>query len=121
MRPSTPKAPTVLLPSPPLRLLPGKAIQFPNRFISHYGPAPFTARRDEPPQVVFRSVLEALPTAWQFPADTTARIEYFGRTHALPDFIDTPWRLRSPISIWRTSVGPIEVHYKQHKPDAWGG
>ena len=41
-----------------------------------------------------------------------------GRTHALPDFIDTPWRLRSPISVWRTSVGAIEVHYKQEKPTA---
>ena len=79
------------------------------------------ARRQEPPQVVFRWVLEALPPAWQYPEDTTARIEYFGRTHALPDFIDTPWRLRSPISIWRTSVGAIEVHYKQAKAMAWEG
>jgi hypothetical protein len=79
------------------------------------------SRREEPPQVVFRWVLDAIPPAWQFPADTTARIEYFGRTHALPDFIDTPWRLRSPISIWRTSVGAIEVHYKQEKATAWEG
>lgn len=86
-----------------------------------YRVASALSRREEPPQVVFRRVLEALPPAWQFPDDTTARIEYFGRTHALPDFVDTSWRLRSPISIWRTSVGSIEVHYKQHKPDAWEG
>jgi hypothetical protein len=79
------------------------------------------SRRDEPPQVVFRWVLDAIPPAWQFPQDTTARIEYLGRTHALPDFVDTPWRLRSPISVWRTSVGAIEVHYKQEKPTAWEG
>ena len=79
------------------------------------------SRRDEPPQVVFRWVLDAIPPAWQYPADTTARIEYLGRTHALPDFIDTPWRLRSPISVWRTSVGAIEVHYKKEKPTAWEG
>jgi hypothetical protein len=79
------------------------------------------SRRDEPPQVVFRWVLDAIPPAWQYPADTTARIEYLGRTHALPDFIDTPWRLRSQISVWRTSVGAIEVHYKQEKPTAWEG
>jgi len=79
------------------------------------------SRRDEPPQVVFRLVLEAIPPAWQYPADTTARIEYLGRTHALPDFVDTPWRLRSPISIWRTSVGAIEVHYRQKKPTFWEG
>src|SRR5215467_10500053 len=86
-----------------------------------YRVASALSRREEPPQVVFRWVLEAIPPAWQFPEDTTARIEYFGRTHALSDFVDTPWRLRSPISIWRTSVGAIEVHYKQHKPDAWEG
>ena len=43
MRPSTPEAPAALLPSPPLRLLPGGAIQFPGGFISRCGPAPFTA------------------------------------------------------------------------------
>src|SRR5215472_5764720 len=77
--------------------------------------------REEPPQAIFRRVLEAIPPAWQYPEDTTARIEYFGRTHALPDFIDTPWRLRSPISIWRTSVGAIEVHYKHERAIAWEG
>jgi hypothetical protein len=79
------------------------------------------SRRDEPPQVVFRWVLDAIPPAWQYPEDTTARIEYLGRTHALPDFADTPWRLRSPISVWRTSVGAIEVHYKKKKATAWEG
>jgi hypothetical protein len=79
------------------------------------------SRRDEPPQVVFRWVLDAIPPAWQYPEDTTARIEYLGRTHALPDFTDTPWRLRSPISVWRTAVGAIEVHYKKEKSTAWEG
>src|SRR5215469_14844717 len=86
-----------------------------------YSVASALSRREEPPQTVFRWVLDAIPPAWQYPADSTARIEYFGRTHALPDFVDTPWRLRSPISIWRTSVGAIEVHYKQEKPIAWEG
>lgn len=79
------------------------------------------SRREEPPQVVFHWVLNALPAAWQYPEDATSRIEYFGRTHALPDFVDTPWRMRSPISIWRTQVGVIEVHYKTEKPTAWEG
>jgi len=79
------------------------------------------SRRDEPPQAVFRWVLDAIPPAWQYPEETTARIEYLGRTHALPDFVDTPWRLRSPISVWRTPLGAIEVHYKQEKPPIWEG
>jgi Polymerase beta, Nucleotidyltransferase len=79
------------------------------------------SRREEPPQVVFDWILDAIPAAWQHPEDATARIEYFGRTHARADYVDTPWRMRSPISIWRTQVGAIEVHYKNSKPTAWEG
>jgi Nucleotidyltransferase domain len=86
-----------------------------------YNVASALSRREEPPQTVFRWVLDAIPPAWQYPEDTTARIEYFGRTHAQPDFVDTPWRLRSSISIWRTLVGAVEVHYKCPKPTAWEG
>src|SRR6266704_6097340 len=43
MRPSTPEAPAALLPPPPLRLLPGGAIQFPGEPFSRCGPVPFTA------------------------------------------------------------------------------
>ena len=77
------------------------------------------SRREEPPQVVFNWILNAIPPAWQYPEDATACIEYFGRTHALADFVDTPWRMRSTISIWRTQVGVIEVHYKTPKPTSW--
>jgi hypothetical protein len=86
-----------------------------------YSVASALSRREEAPQTIFQLVLRALPPAWQFPEETTARIEYFGRTHALADFVDTPHRLRSSISIWRTLVGAIEVHYKVPKPDAWEG
>lgn len=86
-----------------------------------YNVASALSRREEPPQTVFRWVLDAIPPAWQYPEETTARIEYFGRTHARPDFVDTPWRLRSPISIWRTLVGAVEVHYKCPKPTEWEG
>ena len=40
-RPSTPEAPAASLPPPPLRLLPGGAIQFPGGSSSRCGPAPF--------------------------------------------------------------------------------
>lgn len=79
------------------------------------------SRRNEPLQQVFHRVLDALPPAWQYPEDATARIEYFGRTHARPDFEDTPWRQRATISIWRTVVGAVEVHYRHAKPVQWEG
>jgi hypothetical protein len=79
------------------------------------------SRREESPPVVFNWILDAIPPAWQYPEDTTARIEYFGRSYARDDFVDTAWRMRSPISIWRTQVGYIEVHYKVEKTTAWEG
>jgi hypothetical protein len=86
-----------------------------------YKVAAALSRREQPPPQVFQWVLDAIPPAWQFPEDTTARIEYFGRTHARADFLETPHRLRSAISIWRTPVGAIEVCYRTVKPDAWEG
>lgn len=86
-----------------------------------YEVATALADREELPQVVFRRVLDALPPAWQYPEDTTARIEYFGRTHARADFVETPWRQRSPIAIWRTPVGALEVLYKHAHAAAWEG
>jgi len=32
------------------------------------------SRREEAPQVVFQWVLDAIPAAWQYPEDTTARV-----------------------------------------------
>ena len=86
-----------------------------------YKVAAALSRREQSPPQVFQWVLDAIPPAWQFPEDTTARIEYFGRTHARSDFVETPHRMRSPISIWRTRVGAIEVCYTSTKPDAWEG
>src|SRR5207249_3624985 len=60
MRPSTPEAPAALLPPPPLRLLPGGAIQFPGGFISRCGPAPFHGAPQTPgyaSDVVHASIL----------------------------------------------------------------
>jgi hypothetical protein len=79
------------------------------------------AMREEPPHAVFDRVLAAIPDGWQFPEETTARIEYFGRTHAAPHFVETPWRQHSPISMWRTPVGSIEVIYRSEKAPAWEG
>ena len=44
MRPSTPEAPTALLPPPPLRLLPGGAIQFPGGFFLPLWTSAFSRR-----------------------------------------------------------------------------
>jgi hypothetical protein len=78
------------------------------------------SRREELPTVVFNWVREAIPPAWRYPEDPTGRIEYFAVRTRLA-ILDTPWRMHSPISIWCTQVGAIEVHFKREKPIAWEG
>jgi hypothetical protein len=79
------------------------------------------AKRSEPPQAVFAAVLDAIPPAWQHPEVTTARIEYLGRSHARPDFVETPWRQRSPILVFRTPIGALEVLYVREQAPAFEG
>ena len=72
-RPSTPEAPTALLPPPPLRLLPGGTNQLPGGTFTRSGPALFTAHSKLPlgprplvPQSISpRSVAGSAPSRFQ--------------------------------------------------------
>ncbi len=79
------------------------------------------SHREDPPHVVFEAVLAAIPAGLQFPEDATCRIEYFGRTYARDDFVATPWRMRSQVSVVHVPVGAIEVVYRREHPPAFEG
>lgn len=65
--------------------------------------------RSHVPPTVFRGVLEAIPSGWQRPATTAARIEYLGRHYLGPGFSDRGARLRAAIRTWERAVGSIAV------------
>jgi hypothetical protein len=64
---------------------------------------------------------------WQAPSTSGKQVELRlpPAPEAAPSPCDDapvlPWRMRSPISIWRTQVGVVEVHYKCQRPIAWEG
>jgi len=64
--------------------------------------------RTNPPHVVFRQVIEAIPDGWQRPETTRGTIEYFGRLYG----IDEPGRgarQSADIRIWNKVVGRVAV------------
>ena len=84
------------------------------------------AERSLPLPETFARVLAALARAWQFPDDTTARVQYFGRTYASHGYLETSAaaayaRLAAPICLWQTPVGLVEVLYASAHPDGFEG
>lgn len=70
------------------------------------------------PGEVFHRVLGAIPTGWQRPGQTGARIEYLGRRYVGPTFSDRGALLVEPVRLWDTPVGDVTV---SDASDAPGG
>ncbi len=65
----------------------------------------------------FMNLLELIPTAWQYPEITMARINFREDVFTTPDFVLTDWKLSSEIVIEGEKVGQIEVYYREKMPE----
>ncbi|KDE56281.1 PAS domain S-box protein [Methanoculleus sp. MH98A] len=65
---------------------------------------------------IFREVVLALPSGWQYPEDTVARIRVRGRDYRTEGFRETPWRQVSPIVAHGERVGTVDVCYLRERP-----
>lgn len=70
---------------------------------------------------LLQQVAQMLPQGWQYPEVCKGRIVFSGKQYTSPDFFDTPWHLKVPISINDQVVGSIEVIYTEVKPIAYEG
>jgi signal transduction histidine kinase len=67
---------------------------------------------------VLRRVVELLPSGWQYPEITSARILLDGHYFATPGFEETPYRQRSEIAVNGACRGAVEVVYGQEMPES---
>ncbi|UYU18505.1 PAS domain-containing protein [Methanoculleus submarinus] len=75
-------------------------------------------RRSEPSlNEVFREVVRVLPSGWEYPEDTVARITVHGHRFATERFAETPWRQVSPVVVRGETVGMVEVCYLHERPE----
>ncbi len=60
--------------------------------------------------------LNLLPSAWQYPSITCARIIIDDQDYKTSNFKETKWRQQSDIVILERNIGTIEVYYLEEKP-----
>ncbi len=73
---------------------------------------------DRPLDELFRSIVEVLPSGWQYPSDCQARILFEGKAVSSPDFHATPWLQKADIVVQGDVTGSIEVSYLLEMPRA---
>jgi PAS domain S-box-containing protein len=66
-------------------------------------------------EILKKAILQ-IPSAWQYPDITCARIKYEGRTFETPNFEETEWRQSADLDVFGGKVGSIEVSYLQEMP-----
>ncbi|MHB8094880.1 MAG: PEP/pyruvate-binding domain-containing protein [Candidatus Aminicenantales bacterium] len=69
-----------------------------------------------PPEKIFRSIIEIVPSGWQYPELCQVRITYRNEVYQSPGFTETPWIQRVPLRTDGAPVGSIEVSYSGKTP-----
>ncbi len=70
---------------------------------------------------VFREAVLVLPSGWQYPEDTVARITVRGREFKSEGFRETPWRQASPVVVNAETVGMVVICYLRERPEEADG
>lgn len=68
------------------------------------------------PLAVLQELASLLPSGWQYPEITAARILYDGLEFTTPNYAPTAWRLAAPVVTSDNKVGEIEVVYLEERP-----
>lgn len=67
------------------------------------------ADRGQTPAEAFARVLEAIPSGWQHPDTSGARLDYLARHYVGPGFSPASPKLSQPVRLWGVEVGRLEV------------
>ncbi len=70
----------------------------------------------EPLEKVLEEIVGLIPSGWQYPEFSCARIIYEEQEYRCPDFKETPWKQSSDLLLKGEKVGLLEVYYLEEKP-----
>jgi C4-dicarboxylate-specific signal transduction histidine kinase len=82
-----------------------------------YGISKLRDRNNISTEDVLRGIVHLIPSAWQYPEITCARLILAQREYRTESFRETPWRLACDIKIGNVPAGLLEVFYTEEKPD----
>src|SRR5512133_542386 len=74
-------------------------------------------REGKPIDATLQQIALLLPDAWQFPAYTSVRITYHGKSFETADFQESEWRMAQDFTSMDNSRGSIEIYYSCEFPD----
>lgn len=74
-------------------------------------------RRHDSLEGIFNDVVSLIPSGWQYPEITRAKIIYNGQKYASEPFDETKWKLTGSLVADGRQVGKIEVYYIQERPE----
>ncbi len=66
---------------------------------------------------LLQGIVESMPSAWQYPGITCARITYTGQEFSTEGFRETLWRQSTDIVISGEKAGSVEVCYLEERPE----
>jgi len=65
---------------------------------------------------IFQGIVDLIPSAWQYPNITSARLAYDGHEYTTENFTVTPWRQTADIRVHGQALGRLEVVYMEARP-----
>jgi two-component system NtrC family sensor kinase len=83
-----------------------------------YSIARLTGETELPLSEMMQRIAELLPSGWQYPEITSARITVEGRSFATPQFRLTPFCQRADIVVAGVTCGEVLIVYHEPKPEA---
>jgi PAS domain S-box-containing protein len=79
----------------------------------------------EKPNVSLEEILQAsvniLPSAWQYPEITCARLGLENKECRTANFKGTRWKQQADIKVYGKTVGSLEVYYLEQRPSSYEG
>jgi len=64
---------------------------------------------------VLQNIVETIPSGWQYPYETCAKIAFFDLVFKTPNYKETEWIQKADIIFQNTAIGEIEVLYLNKK------
>jgi signal transduction histidine kinase len=81
-----------------------------------YGLAELIAKYNDSLEEVFNGAVSLIPSAWQYPDITCARIIFKDREFKTDDFKITPWKQSAAIKVFNDEAGAVEVYFLEERP-----
>jgi len=66
---------------------------------------------------LLQGAVTVIPSGWQYPEITRAKLSFDGQEYISEPFEETPWKLSSNIAIRGEKRGAVEVYYLEERPE----